>query len=90
MLKHMYSRDTLSRMQAFECHRRFIEGRVSVEDDERSKRSQISRTAKNIEKVSVTDVSTNFKQRRGETKNNCFARSLTDRPLSRSSIPICR
>ena len=53
MLKHVYGSDTLSRTQAFEWHRRFREGRESVEDDERSGRPQTSRTAENIENVSA-------------------------------------
>ncbi|KFM67584.1 hypothetical protein X975_10689, partial [Stegodyphus mimosarum] len=53
MLKHVYRSETLSRMQAFECRRRFREGRESAEDDECCRHPVISRTNENIKKVSA-------------------------------------
>ncbi|GFX92574.1 hypothetical protein TNCV_2520331 [Trichonephila clavipes] len=53
MLKYVYGRDTLSGTQAFEWHRRFREGKDSVEDNECSERSRTIHIAENIEKVSV-------------------------------------
>ncbi|GFW83449.1 RNase H domain-containing protein [Trichonephila clavipes] len=49
MFKYMYGSDTSSRTQAYEWHRRFREGRESVEDDKRSERPQTSHTSENIE-----------------------------------------
>ncbi|GFV56263.1 hypothetical protein TNCV_106191 [Trichonephila clavipes] len=42
-------------MQAFDWHRRFREGRESVEDDKRSGRPQTSHTTENIENISAVD-----------------------------------
>ncbi|GFX20088.1 protein GVQW3 [Trichonephila clavipes] len=53
ILNHVYGSNTLLRSQVFELHRRFREGRESCENDGRSGRPQIYRTAENIEKVSV-------------------------------------
>ncbi|GFV61362.1 hypothetical protein TNCV_445781 [Trichonephila clavipes] len=53
MLEHVYGSDTLSGTQAFGWHRRFREGRESVENDGRSRRPQISRADENIKMVSA-------------------------------------
>ncbi|GFX47548.1 transposable element Tcb2 transposase [Trichonephila clavipes] len=53
LLHYIYTSDTISQMQAFEWHQRFREGRESIEDVECFGRSQTSRIAKNLEKVST-------------------------------------
>ena len=44
-------KDCMSRTRIFEWHRRFREGRTDVEDDERLRRSTISKTINNIKKI---------------------------------------
>ena len=44
-------KDCISRTRIFEWHRRFREGRTDVEDDERLRRSTISKTINNIKKI---------------------------------------
>ena len=51
MLQQVYREETMSRTRAFECHKRFKEGREEVEDDPRSERPSMSRTANNMEHV---------------------------------------
>ena len=44
----VYGKECTSRIRVFEWHKRFREGRIYVEDDERSRRPTISRTTNNI------------------------------------------
>lgn len=51
MLKKVYGDDCLSRSNVFIWHKRFSEGRESVDDDERPGRPRDARTPENIQKV---------------------------------------
>jgi hypothetical protein len=51
MLRESFREHSLSRTAVFEWHSRFKAGRLSVEDDERSRRLSISKTTKNVEKI---------------------------------------
>ena len=42
MLQRVYGEETMSRTRAFECHKRFKEGREEVEDDPQSGRPSTS------------------------------------------------
>ena len=48
LLKEVFGDNCMSRSQIFEWHKRFLEGREIVEDDERSGRPVTSRTDENI------------------------------------------
>ena len=51
MQQQVYGEETMSRIFAFEWHKRFNEGQEEVEDDSWSRRPSTSRTADNIEVV---------------------------------------
>lgn len=51
LLKEVFGDNCMSRTQVFEWHKRFVEGREVVEDDERSGRPVTSRTDENIQKI---------------------------------------
>ena len=51
LLKEVFGDNCMSRTQVFKWHKRFLEGREAVEDDERAGRPVTSRTDKNIEKL---------------------------------------
>ena len=51
MLKTAYGDACLSRTSVFEWHKRFREGRTSLEDDPRSGRSSDAKTEENVEAV---------------------------------------
>jgi hypothetical protein len=51
MLKNAYSEECLSRTSVFECHKRFKEGRDSLQGDERKDRPSTSRTEESTEVI---------------------------------------
>ena len=51
LLKEVFGDNCVSRTQVFEWHKRFVEGREVVEDDERSGRPVTSRTDEKIQKI---------------------------------------
>ena len=51
MLKEAYGHDAMSRARVFDWHRRFKEGRTSVESDERPGRPSTSRNAETVENI---------------------------------------
>ena len=51
MLQEVYGDETISRSHVFEWHKWFKEGREDVEDDSRSGRPLMSRTADNVERM---------------------------------------
>jgi transposase len=53
MLK-VYGDNVMSRTRVSEWHKRFVEGREEVEDDERPGRPSTSKTEENVEKISET------------------------------------
>jgi hypothetical protein len=54
MLLEAFGEHSLSRTEVFEWHSHFKAGRVSVEDDESSRRPGTSYTTENVEKNSIT------------------------------------
>ncbi|GFV66600.1 hypothetical protein TNCV_1612091, partial [Trichonephila clavipes] len=87
MLKHMYSCDSLSQMQAFERHRRFRESRQSFEDAVRSGRPQTSYTVEDMEKVSAVpscdfrifpELARHFQDRRFHSLDEIKSTSLAE------------
>jgi ribosomal protein L28 len=51
LLRHAYGDEALSRARVFEWHKRFLSGRVSVEDDTRSGRPSSSRNEDNVVRI---------------------------------------
>lgn len=51
MLNQAYGNEAMKKSQVYEWHKRFREGRVSIEDDPRSGRPSTSMTDTNIERV---------------------------------------
>ena len=51
MLPDVYREDCVSRARVFEWHKRFTEGRMSVEDHKRTGRPNTSRTGENMERI---------------------------------------
>jgi hypothetical protein len=51
MLKEVYDDNVMSCSQVFEWHKRLLEGREEVEDDERPGRPSTSKTKENVEKI---------------------------------------
>jgi len=51
LLHDVYGDDTISRARAFECHKRFKEGRGDADDNPRSSRPATSRTEEDVELV---------------------------------------
>jgi hypothetical protein len=51
LLRDAYDDEALSRARVFEWHRRFVSGRVSVEDDTRSGRPSSSRNEDNVVRI---------------------------------------
>jgi hypothetical protein len=51
MLHEALGENSLSRTEVFEWHSRFKVGRVSVEDDERSRRPSTSKMTENVDKI---------------------------------------
>jgi transposase len=51
MLKSAYGEECLSRISVFEWHKRFKEGRESLQDDERKGRPSTSRTEESTEVI---------------------------------------
>jgi len=51
MIRCAYGNEAMSRARCFEWHARFKRGRTSLEDDERSGRSSMSSTPKNVETI---------------------------------------
>jgi hypothetical protein len=52
LVKEVYSDNVMSRTRVSERHKRFMEGREEVEDDELPGRPSASQTEENIEKIS--------------------------------------
>ena len=51
LLTEAYGEDCVSRARVFQWHKRFLEGRESVKDDDRPGRPRTAVTEDNIEKV---------------------------------------
>jgi hypothetical protein len=51
LLRDAYGDEALSRARVFEWHRRFVSGRISVEDDTRSGRPSCSRNEDNVVRI---------------------------------------
>jgi hypothetical protein len=51
LLKEVYGDNIMSLKQVFEWHKRFMEGREEVEDDESMGRPSASKTEENVEKI---------------------------------------
>jgi hypothetical protein len=51
MLREAFGEHSLSQTALFEWHSRFKVGRMPVEDDERSGRTNTSKTTENVEKI---------------------------------------
>jgi len=52
-LRRAYGEHALSRTQVFRCHKAFLDGRESVEDEPRCGRLRTSKTDENVTKVRV-------------------------------------